>query len=134
LPGDVAAAHDADDLPADLFFDDRPPWHEAEAEPVIDHGETPADELSRTDEPAANGVPILDCLEGEASFCGKLLADPLNLLTFECGQEVFSRPQAPLRCAPGMALPDQFVLAPFKGAPHLGAEAGVGERASLAAD
>jgi hypothetical protein len=45
LPGNVTAAHDADDLPADLFFDDGPPRQKAEAEPVIDHGKTPADEL-----------------------------------------------------------------------------------------
>src|SRR3981189_1456696 len=35
LPGDVGAAHDADDFPADLFFDHRPPRHEAEAEPGV---------------------------------------------------------------------------------------------------
>lgn len=33
-----------------------------------------------------------------------------------------------------MALPDQFVLASFQGIPHLGAEGGLGERTSIAAD
>ena len=46
LPGDVGAAHDTDDLSADLLLDDRSPWHEAETEPIIDHGKTPAGELS----------------------------------------------------------------------------------------
>ena len=33
-----------------------------------------------------------------------------------------------------MALSDQFVFAPFQGAPHLGAEAGLGERTAVAVD
>src|SRR5215831_17683581 len=45
LPGDVAAAHDAHHLAADLPLDHRPPWDQAEAEPVIDHGKAAAGEL-----------------------------------------------------------------------------------------
>jgi hypothetical protein len=55
LPGDVVATHDANDLSADFLLDDRPPRHETEAEPVIDHGKPPAGELGRADQLAANG-------------------------------------------------------------------------------
>jgi hypothetical protein len=134
LPGGVATAHDADDLPADLFFDNRPPRHEAEAEPVIDHGETPADELSRADEFASYGLAILNCFEGETSFRGELPPDSLDLLAFECRQEVTSCPQASLRSAPGVAPPDKFVLAPFQGVSNLGTKASIGKCASVAVD
>ena len=52
--------HDANDLSADFFLDDRPPRHETEAEPVIDHGKPPAGELGRADQLAANGLTIFD--------------------------------------------------------------------------
>jgi hypothetical protein len=42
-PIDPAAGHgDTGDMPADMVFEHGPPRHEAEAEPVIDHGELAA--------------------------------------------------------------------------------------------
>ena len=70
LPGDIVSAHNAHDIAAELLFDDRPPRHEAEAEAVIDHGETPAGKLSCADEPAAYGLPVLNRPEAEAAFRG----------------------------------------------------------------
>jgi hypothetical protein len=57
---------------ANLLFDDRPPRHEAEAEPIINHDETPAGELSGANEPATYGLSVLDRAEGMAPFRGKL--------------------------------------------------------------
>src|SRR6267142_3361414 len=126
--------HDANDLSDDFFLDDRPPRHETEAEPVIDHGKPPAGELGRADQLAANGLTIFDRVESKAPFRGELPSDALDLLTFEGGQAVASRPHASLRSAPGMALPDQFVLPPSERAPHLGAKASFGKHAGVAAD
>ena len=126
--------HDAHDLTADFPFDDGPPRHEAEAEPVIDHGEASAGELSCADQPAADGLAVLDWPEAETSFRGKFLAYPLDLLTLECRQKIVSSPQAPALSAPGMALSDQFLLAPFKRISDLGAKAGISESALFAMD
>jgi hypothetical protein len=81
LPGGIVTAQGADDLPADLFFNHWPPRHEAEAEPVIDHSEPPADELGGADELTAYGLTVPDRLEAEATFLGELLSDPLDFLT-----------------------------------------------------
>jgi hypothetical protein len=70
--------------------------------------------LRRTDELAAYGLTVLDRVEGKTSFRSEFPSHPLNLLEFECGQEIASRPQASFRCAPSVALPNQFVLASFK--------------------
>ena len=67
-PRDVAAAHHPHHLASDLFLEHGPPWRQAEAEPVIDHGETTARELSRADKLAADPLPLADGLEGEAAF------------------------------------------------------------------
>ena len=128
------APHNAKYLAADLIFNHWPPRHEAETEPVIDHGETPAGELDRADQRAAYGLSVLDRPEAEAAFSGKLLAHPLDLLTSEGGQEILSAPHTPVGMAPGEALPDQFVLAAFQGIFDFGTKAGVGKRALFAVD
>jgi len=69
--------HDANNLSADFFLDDRPPRHETEAEPVIDHGKPPAGELGRADQLAANGLTIFDRVESKAPFRGELPSDAL---------------------------------------------------------
>jgi hypothetical protein len=45
LPGDVVAAHHAHHLATDLLLDHRPPGDQAEAQPIVDHGETAAGKL-----------------------------------------------------------------------------------------
>lgn len=40
LPGNIFAAHRTHDFTADLILEHRPPWDQAETEPIIDHGKS----------------------------------------------------------------------------------------------
>jgi hypothetical protein len=88
LPGDVAATHYAHDLATDRFLEHRPPWHQTEAEPVVDHRETAADELSRTEKLTPDRLPLADGLESQAAFGRQVPADPLDLLMRQRADEI----------------------------------------------
>src|SRR5260370_150564 len=75
LLGDVVAAHHAHHLATDLLLDDRPPGDQAEAQPVVDHGETAAGQLCRAQKLAAHRLPFLDGLEGKTPLGRQLPAD-----------------------------------------------------------
>ena len=50
LPGNIFTAHHARYFTADLILEHRPPWNQAETEPVVDHGKSAARQLRRTDQ------------------------------------------------------------------------------------
>src|SRR5881397_66143 len=133
LPGDVAAAHHAHHLAANPLLEHRPPRHQTEAEPVVDHGKAPAGELGRADKLAADRLPFLDRLEGQAAFGGELPADTLDLLTRQCPDEVGFDMHLALGRPTGVPLPDQLFGTPLEGFAHLGAEPTRRQRAAVAA-
>jgi hypothetical protein len=121
-------------LATDLLFDYRPPRNQAEAEPIVDHGEPAAGELRRTEKLAAHRLPLVDGLESEAAFGRQFSTDALDLLASKGADEVGSNPRPALGRPAAVPLPDQLVGAPLQGLTHLGAESGGGERAAIAAD
>src|SRR5215510_1860208 len=133
LPGDVATAHHAHHLAPDLLLEHRPPRHQTEAEPVVDHGKAPAGELGGADKLAADRLSLADGLEGQAAFGGELATDALDLLTRQRAKEVGLDPQLALGRPTGVPLPDQLFGTPLEGFAHLGAEPSCRQRAAVAA-
>src|SRR5215813_11462483 len=100
LPRDVAAAHYAHHWATDVLLEDGPPRHQAEAESVVDHGETAAGEPGGSEKLAAHRLPLVDGPEGEAAF---------DLLARQGADEVGFDPQPAVGRPAGVPLPDQLV-------------------------
>jgi hypothetical protein len=60
LPGNIPAAHDANDLAPELLLNHWPPQNQTEAEPVINHGEPAGCELHRTEQFAPDNLALLN--------------------------------------------------------------------------
>jgi hypothetical protein len=111
LPGNVAAARDANDLAPDLLLNDWSLRNQTEAEPVINHREPPACELHGTKQFAAESLSLLNGMEGKGSLRRELPTDALNFLTAQGVEEVGSRPEFAGGRPPALTPPDELVFA-----------------------
>ena len=134
LPGNIFAAHRTHDFTADLVLEDRPPWDQAETEPVVDHSKSAAGQLRRAQKLSTHGLALLNRREGKTPFGGELAAGSLHLLILKRQDEIGSRPPRAVDCSRGMALPDQLVGAPIESLADLAAESAHGERTLVTAD
>src|SRR5947209_4779695 len=129
----LVAAHHAGHLATDLLVEHGPPRNEAEAQSIVDHGETAARKLRGIEKVAADRLALVDGPEGEAAFGCELPADALELLAREGADKVGFDPQLALRRPAGVPLADELIGAPLEGFTHLGAESAGRQRAAIAA-
>src|SRR5215472_12907070 len=134
LPGNIFAAHHTHDFTADLILEDRPPWDQAETEPVVDHGKSAAGQLRRAQKLSTHRLALLNRREGKTPLGGELAAGPLHLLVLKSQDEIGSRPPRAIDRSQGMALPDQLVGAPIESLTDLGAESTHSERTLVSAN
>jgi hypothetical protein len=134
LPGNIFAAHHTRVFTTDLVLEHRPPWDQAETEPVVDHGKSAAGQLRRTQGLSTHGLALLNRREGKTPLGGELAASPLHLLVLKNQDEIGSRPPRTVDCSLGMALPDQLGGAPIESLADLDAESAHGERTLVTAD
>jgi hypothetical protein len=113
IPVDAAVAHDAGDVLADPLFEYRPPRHQAEPEPVVDHGVAPAYEIGRPRERAADVFAGLGRPESEAALLRHLLPYPLDLLAFQDADEVPRQRKGAVRLHLGVADGNKPLGEPF---------------------
>jgi hypothetical protein len=122
LPGNIFAAHHTYDFTADLILEHRPPWDQAEIEPVVDHGKSAAGQLRRAQKLSTHGLALPNGREGKTPLGGELAVGPLDLLLLKSQDEIGSRPPRAVGCSEGMALPDQLVGAPIESLADLDAK------------
>src|SRR5215472_7960198 len=134
LPGNIFAAHHTHDFTADLILEDRPPWDQAETEPVVDHGKSAAGQLRRAQKLSTHGLALLNRREGKTPLGGEFAAGPLHLLVLKSQDEIDSRPPRAVDCSRGMALLDQLLGTPIESLADLGAESAHGERTLVTTD
>jgi hypothetical protein len=75
-------------VPADALLEEGLPGHEVKAEPVVDHGEAPADKAGDASEAATDILAGIRWHVGQAAVSRHLLADSINLPSFKSRQGV----------------------------------------------
>jgi integrase len=94
---------------ADTLVEDRLPRHQAEPEPVVDHGVAPAGEIGRTRERAADVLSGLRRLEGATALFRHLLPDPLDLLALQGGDKIPRQEVRLLKAEPNLKMRTAFI-------------------------
>src|SRR6266436_498003 len=135
IPLDASVtAHNAGDVSADALVEHRLPRHQAEPEPVFDHGVAPADEIGRAGKRTADVPRHLGGVEGHAARLRHLPPDPLDLLTLQSGDEVPLQEEGSVRQALGVAGLDQPFGAPVECRRYVPTETGLDEWRARAGD
>src|SRR6266446_2680304 len=135
IPLDASVtAHNAGDVSADALVEHRLPRHQAEPEPVLDHGVAPACEVGRACKRTADVPARLGGVEIHAAHLRQLSPDPLDFLALQSGDQVPRQDERPVSFAFGMAGLDEPLGTPVKGPRYVAAKAGLDERRASAGD
>src|SRR5215469_2145020 len=109
LPGNIFAAHRTHDFTTDLILKHRPPWDQAETEPVVDHGKSAAGQSCRPHKLSTHSLALFNRREGKTPLGGEFAAGPLYFLLLKGRDKIDSWPPRAVDCSRRMALPDQLV-------------------------
>src|SRR5579885_1842333 len=123
----TARRHNAPDLAPEVLFERGSPWHELEAQPIVDHGEAPGGERHPLAVYAGDPLPLRSRLIGETRICGEPGGGSFELPPLERREEIADKHQ-PLTLSSGQSLFDQMIGAGVHRLAHLGAEPSAAER------
>lgn len=114
-----------------MLLERRPPRDQAEAEPIIDHGEPAAGKLSRTDQPTANMVAGNGRPPFPAPLGGERPAGALDVAGLKPLNEIFGGSDPAITKVSGIALVGQPTPALGQRRRHFPAESVVRQDGAL---
>ena len=126
----AAGGHDAAHLLAELLLQRRPPGHELEAQPIVDHGEAAGGQRHALAIDAGDMLALGGRAMSEPGL-GRELGGGLVEFAPAQGVEEIAREDDPLALPPRQAFLDQMIDAAVHRLAHLGAETAAAERRVL---
>ena len=114
-----------------MLFERGPPRNQAEAEPVVEHGEPSARKLRGTDQRSGDMVARQGRLPCPAPFHGEGPAGALDIASLQPLHHISGNPDPPVADIRGIALVSQPSSAPGQRGGHVAAEAVVREDGAL---